>query len=262
MLFTSLFIYILFSDETYTEMPSIDHDYCKSAHTSTSSVSTQTDDSTDEFIKAQVRNHFINVIQKDDSSVRYFTGLPNLAVLLGIFSMVQNLLQGCKLNYWKGEKSTKEGNQKNKKDTKKRKLTMYEEFVLTLVRIRLGLGVETMGFIFGVSPSLVSQVFSTWTNLLYRILKPCIVWPSRETVKAHLPKNFRRKYPKTRIVIDGTEFFIQVPRNTRAQAKTYSTYKHHNTVKALLGVNPNGAFTFVSNLWSGNTSDRHITTHS
>jgi hypothetical protein len=39
---------------------------------------------------------------------------------------------------------------------------------------------------------------------------------------------------------------------------TYSSYKHNNTWKALIGVAPNGVVTFVSNLYPGSTSDKKI----
>lgn len=54
-------------------------------------------------------------------------------------------------------------------------------------------------------------------------------------------------------------FFIHKP---STQSRTYSSYKHHNTYKALIGIMPSGAIIFVSNLWGGNTSDRCITQHS
>ena len=60
------------------------------------------------------------------------------------------------------------------------------------------------------------------------------------------------------MIIDATEFFIEKPTSPCEQKATWSDYKHHNTVKLLVGIAPNGTFTFISKLWSGSTSDRKI----
>lgn len=56
---------------------------------------------------------------------------------------------------------------KNRKVGPKRKLSIKEEFVLTLTRIRRGFDVEVLGDIFGVHSSVVSRIFTTWINFLY-----------------------------------------------------------------------------------------------
>ena len=40
--------------------------------------------------------------------------------------------------------------------------------------------------------------------------------------------------------------------------QTYSNYKHHQTVKYLIGISPQGTVTFISDGWGGRTSDKHI----
>ena len=36
-------------------------------------------------------------------------------------------------------------------------------------------------------------------------------------------------------------------------------YKHHNTVKIILGIAPQGVVTFVSEPWEGHVSDKYCT---
>ena len=113
------------------------------------------------------------------------------------------------------------------------------------------------------TPSLPSiQIFSTWISLLDSVLTPLLTWPSRRKVDKHMPPSVKKNYPKTRVILDCSEFFIQRPRQPTPQSTTYSTYKSHNTFKVLYGITPSGAFSFVSKLWGGNVSDRHIVQHS
>jgi len=77
----------------------------------------------------------------------------------------------------------------------------------------------------------------------------------------NLPKSFR-KFPTVGVIIDCAEIFIEKPTTPSAQRATWSNYKQHNTIKTLVGISPNGMLTFISKLWTGNTSDKHITGHS
>ena len=73
---------------------------------------------------------------------------------------------------------------------------------------------------------------------------------------------FLLKFPLVRIIIDCTEIYIEKPTTPSAQRATWSNYKQHNTIKAPVGISPDGIFTFVSKLWTGNSSNRQITEQS
>ena len=60
---------------------------------------------------------------------------------------------------------------------------------------------------------------------------------------------------KVTVVIDCFEVFIERPSNLLERAQTFSSYKHHNTVKVLVGITPQG----VSEAWGGRTSDKYLT---
>lgn len=66
-------------------------------------------------------------------------------------------------------------------------------------------------------------------------------------------------YPNTRCIIDATEIFIEMPANPSAQQLTFSNYKNHNTLKALIVITPSGVISFISDLYGGNISDKKLT---
>jgi hypothetical protein len=72
-----------------------------------------------------------------------------------------------------------------------------------------------------------------------------------------MPESFH-KFPRTRVILDCTETFTQKPSALQAQRETWSSYKHRNTYKALVGITPDGTVSYVSQLYGGAASDKFI----
>ena len=53
-------------------------------------------------------------------------------------------------------------------------------------------------------------------------------------------------WEKITVIIDCFEVFIDRPSDLLARAQTFSSYKHHNTIKVLIGISPQGTITFAS----------------
>ena len=89
-------------------------------------------------------------------------------------------------------------------------------------------------------------------------LSSFIKCPEREILWRTMPQCFQFSFgKKTTVIIDCFEVFIDRPSNLLARAQTFSSYKHHNTVKVLIGITPQGTISFVA--WGGRTSDKFLT---
>ena len=60
---------------------------------------------------------------------------------------------------------------------------------------------------------------------------------------------------QAKVIIHYFEGFIERPTNLLARTQTFSNYKHHNTIKILIGSTPQGTVCFVSETWGGHNSD-------
>jgi hypothetical protein len=114
---------------------------------------------------------------------------------------------------------------------------------------------------FGVSATVLSQIFNTWIILLEKELEPLNPFPTREVTRLTLPSAFHG-LNNIRCIIDCTELHIEKASNLTAQSLTFSSYKHHTTVKFLIAVVPTGGICYVSQAWGGRVSDRCITAES
>ncbi|XP_016112059.1 uncharacterized protein [Sinocyclocheilus grahami] len=96
-------------------------------------------------------------------------------------------------------------------------------------------------------------------GLKQKDLVPCnlVVWLPKERVRAYLPEEFEN-FRDTQVILDCTELRCQTPSSLLLQSEVFSNYKSHCTFKALIGMAPHGAVTFVSGLYAGSISDREL----
>ena len=64
------------------------------------------------------------------------------------------------------------------------------------------------------------------------------------------------------VIIDATEIYVEQSRLPEPQQMTFSNYKNDNKDKALIGIAPSGAITFISKLFPGSISDKELTRQS
>ena len=133
-----------------------------------------------------------------------------------------------------------------------------DQLFLTVMKLRCAKEDVELSLMFEISESTVSRVFNTWVNFLYFQLKELNTWPSRDVVSKFMPQDFKQKFPTTRVILDATEMPIQKPSDVNVQSLTWSSYKHKNTVKTMVGCTPRGAISYTSDCYGGSVSDRQI----
>ena len=84
--------------------------------------------------------------------------------------------------------------QQENERNRQREMEPIDQLWLFLTRVRLGLFKRDLAHRFGVSVSTVSDVFVTWANYLYIMVRSLPVWPSKENVKEHLPDSLKGRY--------------------------------------------------------------------
>ena len=103
--------------------------------------------------------------------------------------------------------------------------------------IRLGLLNKDSASSFGISITLWQQIFHGWLTAMHKTLGSLIYWPSKEEIRITKPPRYRH-LPDLRAIIDYSEVFVETAKDPSLQTKTWSEYKHHNTVKFLIAVAP------------------------
>ena len=109
------------------------------------------------------------------------------------------------------------------------KLSVQDQILMTLMKLRLNLLLADLAKRFKVSLSTVSRTITFWIDVLAEHLSALIVWLPRESIRASLPEAFKTKYPKTTCILDCAETFMEKPDNVDARGETYSNFKSHNT---------------------------------
>ena len=175
--------------------------------------------------------------RNSDDKVLFYTGLPSYEILNFVFELVSQFAP-----------------------RRSQTLSPFQEYIMVLIKLRLDVPYQYLAYRFNISVPTVSRTFHSWLTTMDIRLSPFIHWPDRESLIRSMPQCFKFSFgTKTTVIIDCFEIFIDKPTNLLARAQTFSSYKHHNTIKVLIGITPQGTIAFVSEAWGGRTSDKFLT---
>lgn len=142
------------------------------------------------------------------------------------------------------------------------KINNKNALFFTLCRLRHGFGLKDLATRFGISLQSSGELFNVWLDHAYCKLGKLSIWPHRDNIIKDMPSEYRKEFPTSLIIIDGTEVKTQSPSALGLQSQLYSDYKSNTTLKGLIGCDPNGDIMYVSELFTGSISDKALTMQS
>lgn len=177
----------------------------------------------------------------NDDKTKFYTGIPKFSLLMHVLNLIAPHIKRNIQNA----------------------LSQFQEFLLVLIRLKLNSPLQDLAYRFNISVPTAHRIFDRWIHVMSVRLKFLIQWPEHEELQATMPVVFQRNFgKKVAVIIDCFEIFTERPSSLIARAMTWSNYKHHNTVKFLIGVTPQGVISFISKAWGGRVSDKYLTENS
>ena len=99
-----------------------------------------------------------------------------------------------------------------------RTLSVEQELFMVLVWLRCGLLGLDVANRFGILHMQSSCIETTWLGFLHHRMRALPIWAPREYVQETMPQAFKDSYPNTRVIIDCTEIYIEMPTSVRSQS--------------------------------------------
>lgn len=135
-------------------------------------------------------NYKINNIRFDidkyktsDKDIQFYTGFTNYQLLENCFSLIKK--SAMNLNYGTREK-VYENMQGLRRIGRPRALSTFQEFILVLLHLRLGLLERDLSHRFLISESSVSAIVKTWLRFLKAEFESLVSLPPNEVISSNM----------------------------------------------------------------------------
>ena len=103
-----------------------------------------------------------------DDTIKFYTALPNFKILKAIYDHTYKTL-------------SKDGITK---------LTAFQEFMCTMLKLRMNTPMEDLAYWFRISVTTVSRIFLKWLRQMDLRLQDLIIWPDQDVLQKTMPVCF------------------------------------------------------------------------
>ena len=197
---------------------------------------------------------------KIEKYVKFYTSIQSMNIFMKlhvfIYPYVRQLWRGPKCTSTKIKRKFKQPIPKRMGPG--RKLNSIDQFLLMLMKIRLNVPSHDLANRFNISDSSCCSIFASWLKASAMVMKSFVYMPDQGSINATKPPRFSA-INNLNSIIDCSEIFTETPKDHRLQRLLWFSYKHHNTLKFLIGVAPNSMIVFLSQAYCGSISDKEIT---
>ncbi|XP_065653054.1 uncharacterized protein LOC136080367 [Hydra vulgaris] len=180
----------ILSDHTYSlSLPQLN--YCTSCEYKSSLITSyvsKVNSLTNQLKKSKIKQtvklkqKFSRRLVNNDKRMNFYTGISSIAIFNVIFGLLKPFLPS--IRYWRGPKHSRSKVKQLKSISKCKLLSHKDEFLMTLMRLRLGLLNEDIADRFDISKALCSNIFTTFIRTIAYILgNAIIVWLPSEVIK-------------------------------------------------------------------------------
>ncbi|XP_048105423.1 uncharacterized protein LOC125298638 isoform X3 [Alosa alosa] len=202
--------------------PHPDHDYAEPSQ----SLEDQLEAARQEITRLTQENNILKAsrfslkhFENDSKLLTFYTGFRDYETLRALFLSLQPTAEGM-LRWNQAQKMVKQDQTRQEMALvgfRAESLCLFDQFFLFLCRVREGALEESLADRFHVSQSTVSGIIITWSNYLFFMLGSLPVWLHRSAVNAIMPQCFKDTFPRTRVILDCTEIYIEKASSKRRQ---------------------------------------------
>ena len=93
----------------------------------------------------------------------------------------------------------------------KYKVSTENRLLIFFCKLKTGLTYSALGLLFSVHRTTISKIFLETLEYLTEATADAVRWIDKDVVQGMIPDCFKPKYSNTRVIIDCTEFPIEIP---------------------------------------------------